>query len=283
MIAPTVPGRPVVEVVDLSAEYRTRRGVVRALDRVSLAVAPGELLAIVGESGSGKSTLSQALGRMLPRACHLVSGSVTVLGRDVAALGASEIRTLRRESLGFIPQDPIGSLDPTMRIGRQLVLALKPLGKACDPATLIALMESVKIVDPERALGLFPHEISGGMAQRVSIAMAMAREPEILIADEPTGSLDAQVREEILELIVRLTRASGATLIWVSHDLGAVRRWCERVVVMYRGRIVEDGPTDQVLIDPEHEYTRTLLAALPTTSSIPHIASALADDGKEPV
>ena len=272
---------PVVSIAGLTAEYRTRRGVVRALDRVTLAVAPGELLAIVGESGSGKSTLSQAIGRMLPRACHLISGSVTVLGEEVSALSAQQIRTLRRDSLGFIPQDPIASLNPTMRIGRQLQLALAPLGKATDRATLIALLESVKIVDPERALSLFPHEVSGGMAQRVSIAMAMAREPHILIADEPTGSLDAQVREDILELIVRLTRASGASLIWVSHDLGAVRRWCERVVVMHRGRIVEDGPTDRVLKHPEHEYTRTLLSALPTTSTIPNIPSTLIEGETE--
>lgn len=272
---------PVVLIDALTAEYRTRRGVVRALDRVSLRVAPGELLAIVGESGSGKSTLSQAIGRMLPRACHLISGSVSVLGNDLATLDAPQIRALRRDRLGFIPQDPIASLNPTMRIGRQLELALAPLGKATDQATLIALMESVKIVDPERALGLFPHEVSGGMAQRVSIAMAMAREPEILIADEPTGSLDAQVREEILELIVRLTRASGASLIWVSHDLGAVRRWCERVVVMHRGRIVEDGATATVLEHPEHEYTRTLLAALPTTSTIPNIPPTLSEGGTE--
>lgn len=278
----THPSSPSVVSVDaLTAEYRTRRGVVRALDRVTLAVQPGELLAIVGESGSGKSTLSQAIGRMLPRACHVLGGSVSVLGEDVSALSAQQIRALRRDSIGFIPQDPIASLNPTMRIGRQLQLALAPLGKATDRATMIALLESVRIVDPERALRLFPHEVSGGMAQRVSIAMAMAREPRILIADEPTGSLDAQVREDILELIVRLTRASGASLIWVSHDLGAVRRWCERVVVMHRGRIVEDGPTDHVLEHPDHEYTRTLLAALPTTSTIPNIPLTLAEGGTE--
>lgn len=258
---------PVISVDELTAEYRTRRGVVRALDRVSLTVAPGEKVAIVGESGSGKSTLSQAFGRLLPRACHVVSGSVEVLGQDLHLLDATGIRALRRDSLGFIPQDPIAALNPTTRIGRQLALALAPLGKPTDSASLAALLESVKIADPERALGLFPHEASGGMAQRVSIAMAMAREPQILIADEPTGSLDAQVREEILHLIVRLTEQSGASLVWVSHDLSAVRRWCERVVVMHRGRIVEDGPTSRVLTAPEHEYTQSLLAALPESSS----------------
>ncbi|MBO1900334.1 ABC transporter ATP-binding protein [Leucobacter weissii] len=279
MTAAADPTRdPVVRIDALTAEYRTRRGVVRALDEVSLDVRPGELLAIVGESGSGKSTLSQAIGRLLPRACRLVSGTVRVLERDVAALDDAGIRRLRREQLGFIPQDPIASLDPTMRIGRQLHLAIAPLGRPTDRATLVSLLESVRIADPERALGLFPHEVSGGMAQRIAIAMAMAREPRILVADEPTGSLDAQVREEILDLIVRLTRESGASLIWVSHDLGAVRRWCERVCVMHRGRIVEEGPVSEVLTDPSHPYTRTLLAALP---SAPAPAADGPDEGTE--
>ena len=244
------PAAPVVSLTGFSAEYRTRLGVTRALDGIDLDVARGELLAIVGESGSGKSTVSQAIGRMLPRACHVTSGSVHVLGRDLADLAPDAIRALRRESLGFIPQDPIASLDPTMRIRRQLELALR-------------LLESVRILEPERVLRLYPHEVSGGMAQRIAIALTMAREPEILIADEPTASLDAQVRDEILTLIVDLVQRSGASLIWISHDLGAVRRWCDRVVVMHQGRIVEEGPTARVLDEPRADYTRTLVAAMP--------------------
>ncbi|WP_053387936.1 ABC transporter ATP-binding protein [Leucobacter japonicus] len=252
-----------VSITGLSAEYRTRLGVTRALDDVSLDIAPGELVAIVGESGSGKSTVSQAIGRLLPRACHITAGTVNVLGQDLAALGPDAIRTVRRESLGFIPQDPIASLDPTMRVQRQLELALRPLGRPTDVASLIALLESVKILEPERVLRLFPHEVSGGMAQRIAIALTMAREPRILIADEPTASLDAQVRDEILDLIVGFVRRSGASLIWISHDLGAVRRWCDRVVVMHRGAIVEAGPTARVLDAPEAEYTKVLVAAIP--------------------
>ena len=257
------PAAPVVSLTGFSAEYRTRLGVTRALDGIDLDVARGELLAIVGESGSGKSTVSQAIGRMLPRACHVTSGSVHVLGRDLADLAPDAIRALRRESLGFIPQDPIASLDPTMRIRRQLELALRPLGGPVDPGSLAQLLESVRILEPERVLRLYPHEVSGGMAQRIAIALTMAREPEILIADEPTASLDAQVRDEILTLIVDLVQRSGASLIWISHDLGAVRRWCDRVVVMHQGRIVEEGPPARVLDEPRADYTRTLVAAMP--------------------
>ncbi|UOQ61721.1 ABC transporter ATP-binding protein [Leucobacter rhizosphaerae] len=266
LLQPRVPAgtaTATVRIDGLTAEYRTRLGTTRALDGIDLSVAPGELLAIVGESGSGKSTVSQAIGRMLPRACHITAGSVHVLGRDLAGLDPDAIRALRRDSLGFIPQDPIASLNPTMRIQRQLELALRPLGRATDRASLEALLESVRILEPARVLRLFPHEVSGGMAQRIAIALTMAREPQILIADEPTASLDAQVRDEILSLIVGLVRSSGASLIWISHDLGAVRKWCDRVVVMHQGRIVEEGPTAQVLDHPEADYTRTLVAAMP--------------------
>ncbi|MFD5601130.1 ABC transporter ATP-binding protein [Leucobacter sp. NPDC058333] len=262
---------PVVAISGFSAEYRTRLGVTRALFDIDLEIGEGELVAIVGESGSGKSTISQAIGRMLPRACHITSGALHVLGQDLAVLSPDEIRRVRRESLGFIPQDPIASLNPTMRIGRQLELAVQPLGRPTSQAALVALLESVKILEPERVLRLFPHEVSGGMAQRIAIALTMAREPRILIADEPTASLDAQVRDEILELIVGFVRRSGASLIWISHDLGAVRRWCDRVVVMHRGEIVEAGPTVQVLDAPRADYTKALVAAIPgrTPSEIP--------------
>ncbi len=254
---------PFVSISTLSAEYRSRLGVTRALEDVSLDIAPGELVAIVGESGSGKTTISHAIGRMLPRACRITAGEVRVLGHDLASLAPDDVRRIRRESLGFIPQDPIASLNPTMRIRRQLELALAPLGRPTDAASLTALLGSVKILEPERVLRLFPHEVSGGMAQRIAIALTIAREPRILIADEPTASLDAQVRDEILELIVDFVRRSGASLIWISHDLGAVRKWCDRVVVMHRGRIVEAGPTARVLDAPEAEYTRALVAAIP--------------------
>ncbi|MFI7048897.1 ABC transporter ATP-binding protein [Streptosporangium sandarakinum] len=258
----TTAGAPLVRVRGLSAEYLTRLGPVTALHDVDMSLEPGDLLGVVGESGSGKSTLSAALGRMLPGSCHITSGSVEVGGVDLAGLDRAALRALRRDVLGFIPQDPIGSLDPTLRIGRQLRLALRPLGRPGDRAALVTLLDGVQIREPERVLRLYPHEISGGMAQRVAIALAMAREPRVLIADEPTAALDAQVREDVLGLMVRLITSSGAALVWVSHDLRAVRRWCTRVMVMRKGEVVEEGPTEDVFGRPEHPYTRQLLKAI---------------------
>lgn len=255
---------PIVSLRGFSAEYRTRLGITRALEAVDLDIEHGERVAIVGESGSGKSTVAQAIGRMLPRACRITAGTIHVLGEDLAALDRDSIRRLRREKLGFIPQDPIASLNPTLRIRRQLELAVGPLGQPIDGESLTRLLASVKILEPERVLRLYPHEVSGGMAQRIAIALTMARKPEILIADEPTASLDAQVRDDILALIDDLVSETNATLVWISHDLGAVRRWCDRVVVMHRGRMVEAGLTARVLEAPRAEYTRSLVAAMPT-------------------
>ena len=218
-------------------------------------------MGIVGESGSGKSTLGLLVGRMLPRNARLAGGHVRIAGRDVLALGSEDLRRLRREELGFIPQDAVASLDPTMRIGRQLGLALR--GLDTSTAALVGHLERVKMRDPERVLRLFPHEISGGMAQRVAIAMAMAHSPRILVADEPTASLDSSVRGEVTKLIFGLAREHGTTVLWLSHDLRSVGRWCERVAVMYAGAVVEDGPAEQVLDRPTHPYAVALAAADP--------------------
>ncbi|MFE7330175.1 ABC transporter ATP-binding protein [Streptomyces sp. NPDC057565] len=261
MNVPT-PSGPLVRVTGLSAAYRSGPTTVTALRDVDLTLKPGDLLGVVGESGSGKTTLSQALGRMLPGSCAITSGSVEINGVDLAGLDDKDLRALRRTVLGFVPQDPIGSLDPTLRIGRQLRLALRPLARPDDRAALVALLDDVQIRDPERVLRLYPHEISGGMAQRVAIALAMAREPRVLIADEPTAALDAQVREEVLGLMVRLVSSSGAALVWVSHDLRAVRRWCTAVMVMRAGEVVEAGTTSDVFGRPRHPYTTQLLEAL---------------------
>lgn len=255
-------GTPFVRVHGLSVEYPSRLGTVAALRDVDLSLEPGDLLGVVGESGSGKSTLAAALGRMLPRSCRVTTGSVEIGGTDLAGLDSAALRALRRDVLGFIPQDPIGSLNPTLRVGRQLRLALRPLGRPDDRAALVDLLDGVQIREPERVLRLYPHEMSGGMAQRVAIALAMAREPRVLIADEPTAALDAQVREDVLDLMVRLITSSGAALIWVSHDLRAVRRWCTRVMVMREGEVVEAGPTADVFGRPDHPYTRRLLDTL---------------------
>jgi ABC-type dipeptide/oligopeptide/nickel transport system ATPase component len=250
-----------LEIQDMTVEYTTGGTIVRALDGATLSVTAGETVGIVGESGSGKSTLGLLVGRLLPSTARFPSGSVRVAGHDVLSLGSHELRQLRREELGFIPQDAVAALDPTMRIGRQLALALR--GLPTDTAALVGHLDRVRMRDPERVLRLFPHEISGGMAQRVTIAMAMARRPRILIADEPTAALDSNVRGEVTKLIFGLAREQGTTVLWLSHDLRSVGRWCERVAVMYGGRVVEDGPAEQVLGRPTHPYSRALAAADP--------------------
>nr|WP_241428953.1 ABC transporter ATP-binding protein [Agrococcus sp. ARC_14] len=245
-------------------EFRTPRGIVRALDGASLTAEAGERLAIVGESGSGKSTVGAAIGALLPANGRFGDGTVRVDGVDVGALDRPGLRRLRRETLGFIPQDPIATLNPTMRVGRQLALVVRDLGGDTSGAALAQLLEEVQITDPADVLRRFPHQLSGGMAQRVAIAIAMVRRPRILIADEPTAALDANVRREVLKLVFEAAEHSGATVVWLSHDLDAVAKWCTRVAVMYRGQIVEDGPTADVLEDPTHPYTRSLLAAMPS-------------------
>jgi peptide/nickel transport system ATP-binding protein len=260
---PTTDTPPLVRVEDLVAEYRTSRGTVRALDGVDLTVTRGERVGIVGESGSGKTTLGLLLGKLLPATTRYPAGRVLVDGESVLDLPPDRLARLRRERLALIAQDPIGALDPTLRIGRQLRLALRSAGRAPGPAELRTMLERVLIRDPERVLRLHPHEISGGMAQRVAVAMAMAREPDLLIADEPTAALDSQVREEVLRLLFSLAAEHGTTVLWLSHDLSGVARRCERIVVMYGGRIAEDGPAAEVLTAPRHPYTAALSATDP--------------------
>lgn len=249
-----------LEARDLVVEFRTRRGVVRALDQASLAVGPGEIVGVVGESGSGKSTIGAAMARLLPASARVADGEVLVAGRSLLTMGEDELLELRRNQLGFVFQDPIGTLDPTARIGRQMRWVL---GRRAGDEEVRAQLERVRLPDPERVMRAFPHQLSGGMAQRVSIALALATEPRAVIADEPTASLDASVRTEILELLVGLARETGTALVLMSHDLRAVRRWCTRVAVVYGGRVVEEAPAERLFADPAHPYTQALLRAAP--------------------
>lgn len=255
----------ILDIQDATVEYSTRGSLVRALDGATLRVEPGETVGIVGESGSGKSTLGLLCGRLLPANATVTATRALVDGGELLGLDNDGIRRLRRECLGFIPQDPVAALDPTMRIGRQLALALR--GLPTDTASLVARLEGVRIREPERVLRLFPHQISGGMAQRVVIAMTMARMPRLLVADEPTAALDSNVRAEVAKLIFGLAAEAGATVLWLSHDLRSVGRWCDRVVVMYAGKVVEDGPAQQVLEHPQHPYTVSLAAADPARAT----------------
>jgi peptide/nickel transport system ATP-binding protein len=249
---------PLVDIADLVIGYDTGDRQVRALDGASLQVDEDETLAIVGESGSGKTTLGMAAGRLLPPEAHVTAGRIMVAGIDVARADDATLRRLRREKLGFVFQNPSTALDPTMRIGRQVALAM---GGRPGTEQIAALLARAELGEPERILRAFPHELSGGMAQRVVIAMAIARAPHLLIADEPTASLDASIREKVMATLVRLRAESGASLVILSHDLRLVARHADRVAVMYGGRIVELGPVAQVLQAPAHPYTRALLAA----------------------
>jgi oligopeptide/dipeptide ABC transporter ATP-binding protein len=252
---------PNLRVDGLSVVYRTRQGQsVFALDEVSLDARPGECVAVVGESGSGKSTFGVALGGLLPRNGTRTGGQVTVGGEEVYGRSPQALRALRRERLAFVFQNPVASLDPTMRIERQLALAI---GDGATGDAVDAALERVEFRDSRRVARSFPHELSGGMAQRVGIALALARDPLIVIADEPTASLDATLRRRLLELLIALGTQGLRSLVVLTHDLAAVARYAHLVAVMYGGRIVECGTPEQVFQHPFHPYTRALLEAAP--------------------
>ncbi|MCC5987063.1 MAG: ABC transporter ATP-binding protein [Pararhodobacter sp.] len=249
---------PLVDIADLVIGYDTGTRQVRALDGASLQVFDDETLAIVGESGSGKTTLGMAAGRLLPPEAQLLGGRINVSGVDVTSADDAALRRLRHDRLGFVFQNPTAALDPTMRIGRQVALAM---GGRPGPEAIAELLSRAELNEPQRIMRAFPHELSGGMAQRVVIAMAIARQPHLLIADEPTASLDASIREKVMATLGRLRAESGASLVILSHDLRLIARHADRVAVMYGGRIVELGPVVQVMQAPAHPYTNALLAA----------------------
>lgn len=229
----------------------------RALDGTGLRLGAGEVLGLVGESGSGKSTLALAIGRLLPDTARRAGGDLRVNGRSVFGLDDAGLRQLRRDVLGFVFQNPMTALDPTLRIGRQVALAA---GGKQDVEHLLA---RVGLESLDRVTRSFPHQLSGGMAQRVVIAMAIARGPRLLIADEPTASLDATLREQILSLLVSLRDLTGAGILLVGHELQAIARHSDSVAVMYAGRVVEQGPATVVFSRPAHPYTAALLAVAP--------------------
>jgi len=249
-----------IEADGLVVTYAVGAAKVQALDGVDLIVEAGATLAIVGESGSGKTTLGMAIGRLLPSEACRQRGELRVAGVPVLDCDAAALLELRRKALGFVFQNPLSALDPTMRIGRQVALAL---GTNQKDRRIAALLERAGLSEPARVARSYPHELSGGMAQRVGIAMAIARNPALLVADEPTASLDASVRERVMETLMTLRAETSASLIILSHDLHLVARHCERVAVMYGGRIVEQGRRSDVFERPAHPYTRALIAAAP--------------------
>ncbi|PZQ49456.1 MAG: peptide ABC transporter ATP-binding protein [Rhodovulum sulfidophilum] len=259
---------PVLEVADLRTMFRTRDGGVYAVNGVSFSVAPGEVLGVVGESGSGKSVTMMSLMRLLPSPpAEITGGRVAYRGRDVRAMSERELRALRGGEIGFVFQDPMTSLNPVFSVGFQLMEPLRKhlrLSKAEARARAGELLRLVGIPDAEARLNDYPHQFSGGMRQRVMIAMALSCDPKVLIADEPTTALDVTIQAQILELMRGLRARFGTGVVWITHDLGLVAEIADRVLVMYAGQVVEQGPVAELFARPRHPYTRALLATRPS-------------------
>jgi peptide/nickel transport system ATP-binding protein len=257
---------PVLSVSDLVVELMTPRGVIRAVDGVSFDIDAGETVTIIGESGSGKSTTAMALLRLLPDDLAVISGSAQIDGQDVVGT-RKHIGGIRGRSVALIPQDPMTALNPIATIGQQMVEAIRhahgALSKAQATERALDLLRQVHLSAPERRVKSYPHELSGGMLQRVLIAMALSTEPRLIVADEPTSALDVTVQAGILDLLLEMQERTGVAVLLITHDLGVARLMSDRIHVMHRGRFVEDGEVEQVVDNPKHEYTRNLLAAIP--------------------
>jgi oligopeptide/dipeptide ABC transporter ATP-binding protein len=274
---------PLLQVRGLHTTVRNRSGSLEILRGVDLAVDRGETLAVVGESGSGKSFTALSITGLLPADASITAGAVLLEDRDLASMPAHERRAIRGAEIGMVYQDPMTSLNPVMRIGKQVMEGLTAHGwsKSAARARTIEVLGEVGLPTPERLVRLYPHQLSGGMRQRVLIACAIAPRPKALIADEPTTALDVTIQQQILDLVGRLRDEYGLAVIWITHDLGVVARIADRVAVMYAGRVVELADTRTLFAHPTHPYTDGLLRSLPTPDD-PHQAP-LAQIGGVPV
>jgi peptide/nickel transport system ATP-binding protein len=260
-------------VRDLSVDFFTRNGVLRALDRVSFEIGRGEILGLVGESGAGKSMVGSALIGLVPSPGRVTCGSIDLSGTRINELEDDAMRLVRGKRIGMIFQDPMTSLNPLVRIGDQLVetiLTHLDLPKAKAKARAIELLAETGIPEPSRRIDSYPHEFSGGMRQRVVIALALAGEPELIIADEPTTALDVSVQAQIIVLIEQLCLKRRTSVLLITHDMGVIARAAHRVAVMYAGRIIETGTASDVVRRPLHPYTRGLMSAIPPLKTRPH-------------
>jgi len=258
---------PLLEVKGLHTEFRTGAGLVRAVDGISYTVEHGETVAIVGESGSGKSVGALSIMRLIPDPPgRITAGEILFDGRDLRRLSEAEMRSIRGRDIGMVFQEPMTSLNPVLTIGRQITETVEQ-HQGADAATAerraLELLEMVGISDPARRLRQYPHQLSGGMRQRVMIAIALACSPKLLIADEPTTALDVTIQAQILELMKSFTRRLGVAQIIITHNLGVVARYAARVNVMYAGRIVEAGSAEAIYHNPRHPYTMALLKSVP--------------------
>ena len=255
---------PVLQMNNVQVQFRTQDGLVTAVDGLSFQVDSGEILGIVGESGCGKSTAALAMMRLLPKTSLITGGRILLDGRDLVALNHHEMRKLRGSQIAMIFQDALAALDPTMRVGKQIMEPLQlhlGMSKEQARARALELLTTVGITRPEQRLEQYSFEFSGGMRQRVMIAMALACHPRLLVADEPTTALDVTVQRQILNLLLQLRDSTRAGIILITHDVGVVSEVCDRVVVMYAGREVEQGVTEEVFTNPRHPYTQGLLGS----------------------
>jgi peptide/nickel transport system ATP-binding protein len=268
--------RALLEVEDLRTYFYTRDGVVRAVDGVSFHVHAGETLAIVGESGCGKSVTSLSILRLIASPPgRIVSGRLVFEGRDLLALSEAQMRAIRGNEISMIFQEPMTSLNPVLTIGRQIGEALKVhkgLSTREAARRAIEMLRLVNMPEPERRVAQYPHQLSGGMRQRVMIAMALACKPDLLIADEPTTALDVTIQAQILDLLRSLQRDLGMSILLITHDLGVVAETCDEVVVMYAGRVVERSTTETLFAAPRHHYTAGLLRSVPSYGSGTEVA-----------
>ncbi len=259
-----------LDVEGLTTHFDTRNGVIKAVDGVTFAINEGEIVGLVGESGSGKSITGFSILGLIDPPGRIVSGSVRLNGRELIGLPSSELRAIRGRHIAMVFQDPSTTLNPVLSIGDQMALALNAHGShsaQMAEARIVDVLTTVGIPDAARRLGAYPHEFSGGMRQRVAIAIALMHRPALLICDEPTTALDVSIQAQILAQIKRLATELGTAMIWISHDLATVSALASRLLVMYGGRIVEDGPVGAVLRAPRHPYTAGLLSSLPANAA----------------
>jgi peptide/nickel transport system ATP-binding protein len=262
-----VSTQTLIEVQDLRTWFHTRRGIAKAVDGVSFQLAQGEILGLAGESGSGKSVSGLSILGLIDPPGRIVSGRILYRGRDLRGLQPEALRRLRGDRIAMVFQDPMMTLNPVLRIDTQMIEALQahaPIGRDEARARARDALRKVGIPAPDDRLGSYPHQLSGGMRQRVAIAIAMLNRPDVIIADEPTTALDVTIQAQILYEVRALCRDSGTALIWITHDLAVLAGLADRIAVMYAGRIVEAGPVDAILSQPMHPYTHGLIASVPS-------------------
>jgi ABC-type dipeptide/oligopeptide/nickel transport system ATPase component len=265
--------RPILEVSELTVEFDGPQGRHRALDGVSFTMAEGEALGVVGESGAGKSVLVRTLLRLLPEGAHVAGGEILLHGRDLLRMPEHELRALRGKELSHILPDAKSQLNPLVRIGQMMAAVLRvheKAGKQEARRRAVEALTTVGITDPARRLDAFPHELSGGMAQRVCVALALLHDPALVVADEPTAGLDVTVQRQVLDLMTALGRERQAAQLFVTRDLGIVAHYCRAAVVLEAGKVVEAARTEDLFASPKHDYTRRLLAAVGAGPAVEH-------------